>query len=77
MEFGSKEAIVTEEGSLTYLELDILSTSIAANLQKSCGVQKGGPCCGFNRKSYSISPYAFCLCKVGGDYGPSEYKIIG
>jgi long-chain acyl-CoA synthetase len=36
-----KEAIVTEERTLSYEELDVFSSTIAANLQQKCRIQKG------------------------------------
>lgn len=75
MEFGSKEAIVTEEGSLTYLELDSLSTNIAANLQKSCGVQKGDRVAVLigNRSQFPLM--IFACAKIGAIMVPVNIKL--
>ena len=73
--FGSKEAIVTEEGSLTYRELDVLSTIIAANLQKSCGVEKGDRVAVLIGNRIQFPLMIFACAKLGAIMVPVNVKL--
>jgi long-chain acyl-CoA synthetase len=60
-----KEAIVTEEKTLTYLELDYYSSSIAAYLQKKCDVKKGDRIATIIGNRYHFPLLVFACAKLG------------
>ncbi|WP_044895691.1 class I adenylate-forming enzyme family protein [Bacillus alveayuensis] len=70
-----KEAIVTEEKTLTYLELDYYSSSIAAYLQKKCDVKKGDRIATIIGNRYHFPLLVFACAKLGAIMVPMNVKL--
>jgi long-chain acyl-CoA synthetase len=73
--FGNKEALVTEEQSFTYQEIEALSTSIAANLQKNCGVKKGDRIAVFIGNRFQFPLVVFACAKLGAIMVPVNVNL--
>ncbi|MCM3594906.1 acyl--CoA ligase [Metabacillus idriensis] len=70
-----KEAIVTEERALTYEDLDVLSSTIAANLQQKCGIQKGDRVATIIGNRYHFPLLVFACVKLGAIMVPVNVKL--
>jgi long-chain acyl-CoA synthetase len=70
-----KEAIVTEERSLTYEELDRYSSTIAANLQQKCNIQKGDRVATIIGNRYHLPLIVFACMKLGAIMVPVNVKL--
>ncbi|HHW37400.1 MAG TPA: acyl--CoA ligase [Bacillales bacterium] len=73
--FREKAAIVTEERTLTYEQLDRLSTIIAANLQKECGITKGDRVATIIGNRYHFPLVLFACMKLGALMVPVNVKL--
>ncbi|WP_209123452.1 class I adenylate-forming enzyme family protein [Alkalihalobacillus sp. BA299] len=73
--YKDKEAVVTEESSLTYEQLDAYSTVIAANLQKEYGVQKGDRIATLIGNRLSFPLMVFACVKLGAIMVPVNVKL--
>ncbi|WP_188208050.1 class I adenylate-forming enzyme family protein [Alkalibacillus aidingensis] len=73
--FPEKEAIVSEEISLTYRELDEYSTKIAAYLQNECLVKPGDRIATVIGNRYQFVPILFACSKVGAIMVPVNVKL--
>lgn len=70
-----KRAIVTEERTLTYEELDVYSSTIAANLQQKCSVQKGDRIAAVIGNRYHFPLLVFACMKLGAIMVPINVKL--
>ncbi|MFS0862234.1 class I adenylate-forming enzyme family protein [Fredinandcohnia sp. 179-A 10B2 NHS] len=73
--FPEKASVVTEEASLSYTELDALSTMIAANLQQKCGIQKGDRIAALIGNRYHFPLVLFACLKLGAIMVPINVKL--
>ncbi|WP_088006051.1 class I adenylate-forming enzyme family protein [Indiicoccus explosivorum] len=73
--FGEKAAIVTEAKRLSYGELDRLSSSLAANLQKKCGIEKGDRIAALIGNRYEFPLLVFACAKAGAMLVPINVKL--
>lgn len=73
--YGGKKAIVTEDDSLTYQELDTLSTYIAANLQMNCGVKKGDRVAALIGNRVQFPLVLFACAKLGAIMVPVNVNL--
>ncbi|MEH7495423.1 class I adenylate-forming enzyme family protein [Neobacillus niacini] len=70
-----KEAIVTEERSLTYEELERYSSIIAANLQRKYNIQKGDRVATIIGNRYHFPLLVFACVKLGAIMVPVNVKL--
>ncbi|MFD1039832.1 class I adenylate-forming enzyme family protein [Virgibacillus byunsanensis] len=73
--YKEKNAIVTEERTLTYSELDSYSSIIASNLQKKCGVKKGDRVAIIIGNRYHFPLFVFACAKLGAILVPVNVKL--
>lgn len=72
--FGEKQAVVTEERTLSYLELDAQSTVLAANLQKR-GIQVGDRVGAVIGNCAEFPVVVFACAKAGAIMVPINVKL--
>ncbi|AQQ54724.1 class I adenylate-forming enzyme family protein [Planococcus lenghuensis] len=74
-EFREKTAIVTEDGQLTYGELDTQSSAIATSLQSKCGIEKGDRVAVLIGNRYQFPLMVFACAKIGAVMVPVNVKL--
>ena len=73
--FSEKDAIVTEDHTLTYKELEELSTILAANLQQQYGVEKGDRVAAIVGNRHEFPLLVFACAKIGAVMVPINVKL--
>lgn len=73
--YGDKVAIFTKEQTITYKQLDDISSTIAGNLQQRCGVEKGDRVVVIVGNRIQFPLLVFACAKIGAVMVPVNVKL--